>query len=313
VVPEALKFLESSPKKPFFLSCGFGDTHRVFQPRTLAEDPRWCRPPAPLPDAPETRQDMARFTASARVLDQAMGTVFAALEENGLADDTLVICTTDHGIAFPRMKCHLNDHGTGVMLIMRGPGGFRGGVVNDALVSHVDLFPTLCDLLGIEPPAWLQGTSLVPLVTGAAAEVNEAVFSENNYHASYEPMRTVRTKRWRYIRRFHSREVPFLANCDAGPTKTLLLENGWQDRGLAEEELYDLVFDPNEACNVAGDASAREALEEMRGRLDRWMKETDDPLLKGDIPLPEGAVVNRPDDRHPFDVWQYTDRPDHLA
>ena len=50
----------------------------------------------------------------------------------------------------------------------------------------------------------------------------------------------------------------------------------------------------------------------MQGRLDRWMKATDDPLLEGDIPLPEGAVVNRPDDRDPFDIWKYTERPDHL-
>ncbi len=80
-------------------------------------------------------------------LDNAYGQILAALEENGLADNTLVICSTDHGIAFPRMKCNLTDHGTGVMLIVRGPGGFTGGRICDSLVSHIDLYPTICDLL----------------------------------------------------------------------------------------------------------------------------------------------------------------------
>ncbi len=84
-----------------------------------------------------------------------------ALDANGLSENTLVICTTDHGIAFPRMKGNLTDHGIGVMLIMRGPGGFTGGKVYDALVSHIDLYPTICDLLEIEHPSWLQGTSLL--------------------------------------------------------------------------------------------------------------------------------------------------------
>ena len=100
---------------------------------------------------------MARYKASARILDQKMGAVFDALEQSALAENTLVICTTDHGIAFPRMKCNLQDSGIGVLLMMRGPGGFTGGKACDALVSHVDIFPTLCDFLGIDPPEWLEG------------------------------------------------------------------------------------------------------------------------------------------------------------
>ena len=71
--------------------------------------------------------------------------------------NTLVIYTTDHGLAFPDMKCNLTDHGIGVALIMDGPVPFSGGRVIDSMVSHIDIFPTLCDLLEIERPAWLQG------------------------------------------------------------------------------------------------------------------------------------------------------------
>ncbi|MCK4376094.1 MAG: sulfatase, partial [Candidatus Brocadiae bacterium] len=173
VAPAAAEFLGGEPKEPFFLSVGFVETHRQFRAPGPAEDARYCLPPAPLPDTPGARRDMAAFKASARILDESMGAVLDALDASGLAENTLVICTTDHGIAFPGMKCNLTDHGVGVMLIMRGPGGFAGGRVCDALVSHVDVFPTLCDLLDVGRPEWLQGKSMMPLIRGEAEEIND--------------------------------------------------------------------------------------------------------------------------------------------
>jgi arylsulfatase A-like enzyme len=308
----AVEYLASEPAQPFFLSVGFGDTHRVFAPLNDQDDPRYCRPPAPIPDTPETREDMARFMASARILDQKMGMVLDGLDRSGLSENTLVICTADHGIAFPRMKCNLTDGGIGVMLIMRGPGGFEGGQVYDALVSQIDIFPTICDLLGIEHPAWLQGQSLMPLMRGETQEIREEIFAEVNYHAAYEPLRCVRTKRWKYIRRFDGRDRPVLPNCDDSPSKKLWLEHGWGEAAPAgpmapdEEAFYDLIFDPNEAHNLVGTPRAqaagatKEALADMRARLDRWMQETDDILLQGSVvPAPEDAVVNDPDGLSP--------------
>ena len=302
VAPAAAEWVSRRPPQPFFLSVGFFETHREFPPPGPAEDARYCLPPPPLPDTPETRADMAAFKASARALDAGIGTVLEALERAGLAQDTLVICTTDHGIAFPGMKCTLTDHGIGVMLIVRGPGGFAGGQVCDALVSQIDLFPTICELAGIERPAWLQGTSLLPLVGDGASEVRDEVFAEVSYHAAYEPMRAVRTRRWKYIRRFDGRGRPVLANCDDGPSKEVWLAAGWWERPVPGEELYDLTFDPNEAHNLAGDRAFAEVLVQMRGRLERWMRETDDPLLEGPVPAPPGAVVSDTDDLSPRDV-----------
>jgi len=300
VAQAVAEFLKGRPGQPFFLSVGFFETHREYPEPGPAEDPRYCRPPAPLPDTPETRRDMAAFMASARQLDAGIGAVLEALDDGALAGNTLVICTTDHGIALPAMKCNLTDHGIGVMLIMRGPGGFEGGKVCDALVSHIDVFPTLCELGGIERPPWLQGRSIMPLIRGEAEEINEAVFSEVTYHAAYEPMRCVRTKRWKCIRRYDPRGRPNLPNCDDSPSKDLWLAHGWRKRPLAREELYDLVFDPNEAHNLAGNRAVAAVLKEMRGRLDRWMKETDDPILRGlPVPAPPGAVANAPDGLSP--------------
>jgi len=299
VAPLAVEFLNSAPKQPFFLTVGFFETHREFHKPAPREDPRFCLPPNPIPDTPQTRLDIAGFKASARVLDDAVGMVLRGLEKNGLAENTVVISTTDHGIPFPAMKCNLTDHGTGVSLIMRGPGGFSGGKVCDAMVSHIDLFPTLCDLLEIEHPAWLEGRSMMPLIRGEKEQVNEELFAEVNYHAAYEPKRAVRTQRWKYIRHWDGRGRPNLPNCDDGHSKTLWLENGWPDRPVAAEQLYDLVFDPNEVRNVSDEPAHRGVLKQMRERLDRWMRATNDPLLRGPVKAPAEAVVNDPDGTSP--------------
>jgi arylsulfatase A-like enzyme len=242
---------------------------------------------------------MAAFMASARILDEGVGIVLDALDSGGLSDETLVICTTDHGIAFPGMKCNLTDHGIGVMLIMRGPGGFTGGAVCDAMVSHVDLFPTVCDLLDIGHPSWLQGASMMPLVRGTGRQIHDALYAEVTYHAAYEPQRAVRTLQYKYVRRFDKRTSPVLPNCDDSLSKDLWLQYGWRDREPAEEQLYDLVFDPSESCNLAGHPEMTGTLQEMRRRLEAWMQATDDPLLRGPVPAPSCARVNDPDGLSP--------------
>ena len=295
VAPAAIRMLTDGLQQPFFLSVGFFETHREFMKPGSPGDAKYSLPPAPLPDTPETRRDMAAFKASAWDLDVGVGAVLDALDASGLGENTLVICTTDHGIAFPRMKGYLTDHGIGVMLIMRGPGGFSGGRVFDTLVSHIDIFPTICDLLAIDPPRWLQGTSMLPLIRGEAEQIHDAVFAEVTYHAAYEPMRAVRTQRWKYIRRFDHHLGPVLPNCDDSLSKDVLMAHGWKDRSRPLEQLYDLVFDPNEASNLANDLSMALVLEEMRTTLDDWMYATNDPLLRGPVPAPPGAELNDPD------------------
>jgi len=230
---------------------------------------------------------MADFKTSARTFDWGVGTVLAALDAAGLADNTLVICTTDHGIAFPLMKCNLTDHGIGVFLIMRGPGGFAAGKVIDAMISQIDVLPTVAEVIGIDRPAWWQGRSMMPLIRGEAAEIRDELFAEVTYHAAYEPQRCVRTRRWKYIRRFDERSRPVLVNCDSSPTRDAFLAAGWKDRPVAREQLYDLFYDPHESCNLAADPAHPEVVREMAPRLDRWMHETDDPLLAGPVPKPD--------------------------
>jgi arylsulfatase A-like enzyme len=304
VAPGAEHFLSRAGSQPFFLDVGFFETHREYPAPTAADDPRYTQPPAPIPDTPATRRDMAAFHASARLMDQGVGQVLNALDRYGLAANTIVISTTDHGISFPLMKCNLEDNGWGVSLIVHGPGGFQGGKVCDALISHLDIFPTICELVGVERPPWLEGRSILPVVRGETQEINEAVFAEVNYHAAYEPKRAVRTRRWKYIRRFGDRHTPVLPNCDDGLSKTLWLQNGWKEHILPEESLYDLIFDPTEHQNLVSDESSKAVLKEMRGRLDAWMQATNDPLLHGPVPAPHGAKVNDPGGTSPQEPTQ---------
>jgi len=290
VVHAVRTFLRDVPQ-PFYMEIGFFETHREFPDQDDA-DVTYCRPPAPLPDMPEIRRDMAAFIKSAKILDDAVGVVMQALVETGLVDHTLMFYTTDHGPAFPGMKTTLTNHGIGVPLIVRGPGGFVGPKLIEAPVSHMDIFPTICDLVGIVAPAWVQGKSLLPLVRGETDVLHEQLFAEVTYHAAYEPMRAVHTPRYKYIKRFDNRTAPVRPNVDDSPSKTVWHDYGWAERPIDAELLYDLIFDPNESNNLVANLRYADVLADMRGRLQRWMTETHDPLLAGAVPLPAGAQAN---------------------
>lgn len=303
VAPVAVDFLNNAPQQPFFLDVGFFETHREFPDIGPDEEPNHVRPPAPLPDTPDTRADMAAYITMASELDRGVGQVLDALDANGLADNTLVIATTDHGVAFPGCKCNLTDHGMGILLILRGPGGFTGGRSVDALVSHIDIFPTLCELLEIDRPAWLQGASILPLIREETDEIHDEIFAEVSYHAAYEPQRAVRTRRYKYIRRWVTEQTghtgPVLPNCDDSLSKAEWMQHGWADRVIRPEQLYDLVFDPHETHNLVDDPAMQPVLNDLRTRLHTWMRETDDPLLQGRVPAPSGAQVTPTTEQSP--------------
>jgi N-sulfoglucosamine sulfohydrolase len=295
VAPAAIDALARDIPQPFFLSVGFFETHRSFFAPSSVRDRVYSLPPPFLPDTPEIRQDVAAYKASARSLDHGIGSVLNTLHETGLDRNTLVICTTDHGLAFPTAKASLLDRGIGVMLIMRGPG-MPVGVAHDELVSQIDLFPTICELAGIEPPPWLQGRSLVALVSGDEEPgIRDEVFSELTYHAAYEPQRAIRTERFKYVRRFDDYPTPILPNCDDSPSKDAYLARGWAERPVPRETLHDLFFNPGEGRSLIDDPSYAPVLQDLRDRLRRWMEKTADPLLDGPVPAPPGAQINAQD------------------
>ena len=248
VGPAAAALLRDRPPQPFFLSVGFFETHRDFFEPTSVRDALYSAPPDGLPDTPVTRRDIAAFKASARVLDHGVGKVLSALDEADLADDTLVILTTDHGMPFPGAKSTLDrprhrraaDHARAERLPRR-QGQRRAGLADrrlpDAVRARGD-------------PAARRICRAARCCRWCAARPRRSTTRSSprsTYHAAYDPQRAIRTRRFKYVRRFGDRDLPVLPNIDDSPSKDLLLRHGLAERPRPREELYDLVFDPGEA------------------------------------------------------------------
>lgn len=287
-------------RQPFFLTVGFFEPHRPY-PATLyeADDPATVDVPAFLPDTEDVRRDLAAFHGAITTADAATGTVLDALDAAGLADDTIVVFTTDHGMAFPRAKSTLYDPGIEVALTIRLPKGMGrgGGETTSQLVSHVDVMPTLLELTGVDRPDALQGTSLAPWLLGGPATPREEIHAEKNWHDpdQYDPMRCVRTERYKYIRNFEPRPMtPLSGDLAASPSAASLTD--WDREPRPEVQLFDLHEDPVERTNLAGQSAVAEVERDLADRLERWRESTQDPLLHGPIPPPRqpGGGLARP-------------------
>jgi len=287
-------YIREKHHAPFFLSFGMMNTHRPYPSHAGSGiNADYLTPPWPLMDNADNRSDMADYYYAAQTVDKCVGEVLRALQEANLMDDTILLMTTDHGIAWPFMKCSLYDTGIGVALIMRIPGMHRELHVSDQLVSQTDIFPTLCDLLHLEKPSWLQGVSLLPVLEKNEA-VRSEIFAEVNYHSSYEPKRCVRTERYKLIVRYDDYLGVVATNIDPSPAKDFLRDAGYLDTLHPREELYDLWIDPAERNNLVHDSRYLPVYHDLLSRLTRWMEATDDPLLRYRfrIPRPQGAKIS---------------------
>ena len=277
-----IKEKANNKQKPFFLSYGLVNTHREYPQMDQAEqkqvNPNYVMPPYPMYDNEKNRQDMADHINSVKIVDDCVGMVLETLKQSGLEKDTIILFTTDHGIAFPMMKCNLYDSGIGVALIIKYPENKMRGRAIDALVSQIDLFPTLCDLLALDKPAWLQGVSLLPLLENETDSVRNEIFSEVTYHAEYEPMRCIRTKRYKLIKIYNQEKGYIEANMDGGISKDFYKNAGHFDRMRAKEELFDLYLDPIERVNLIDNHQYKEIYTELNKKLIYWMDKTNDPL-----------------------------------
>jgi len=160
------------------------------------------------------------------------------------------------------------------------------------MVSHLDLFPTICATLGVPLPPTCRGWNLLPLLQGQPWESREELFAQTTFHAAYEPMRAIRTERYKLIRRFGSnRRV--LVNCDDSPAKTNRIETGWDQEFLPESELYDLLDDPGETRNVIDEPKFASVVQGLSERLRAHMQATEDPLLNPPVLPPPGSYTGR--------------------
>jgi arylsulfatase A-like enzyme len=211
------------------------------------------------------------------------------LKELKLEENTLVIFTTDHGVALPRAKGSLYDPGVQVALLLRYPGrqGWHGGVVPQPLVSNMDLLPSIMELIGVERPVNLHGQSFLPLLDGGAYEPRTEIFFEITYHDYYDPRRSIRTATHKLIANFTTAPA-FMdpSQCWRPRSDTIVPENH-ATAYHPHLELYDLTADPNEQADLAGKPEHALLQKDLACRLLQHMAQTHDPILQGAVTSPQ--------------------------
>jgi N-sulfoglucosamine sulfohydrolase len=301
--------------QPFYAQVNFSETHRPF--RRCPErpvDPARVEVPPCYPDHPWVRKDWAMYLETLQNLDTKVGKVLARLEQEGLAEDTIVFFFGDHGRPMPRDKQFLYDGGIRIPLLIRipekyRPAGYQPGGVSDALVSAIDITATTLRLAGVEPPTHMEGRPFF----GPGVQPREFIIAaRDRCDETVDRIRCVRTRRFKYIRNFFP-ERPYTQQNVYKDVNyvTLAVMRQLQEAGkltgppaafLAPrrppEELYDLAADPHETRNLADDPKYRRTLEEMRAILDRWIRETGDQGQH-----PEDRVMPWDRDRTEVDGW----------
>lgn len=263
---------------PYFATVGFFETHRPYPAErygapAAAELARVQVPPH-LPDNELTRVDLAAMTRSIAEADAAVGRVVDAVRARPDADQTMIVFTTDHGIAFPRAKSTLYDAGLQVSLIVVPPPAWGiPAQVADGLISHVDLVPTLATFAGFEHAC--DGIAQDRVIIDAAPSPRHRIFAAKDIHEIYDPLRLARTETHAYIRNLHPGPRLILpGDIDDSPTRQGL---GRDYRAVrAHEELYDLITDPDQLHNRADDPTYTAVLDELRAELDAQLTRTGD-------------------------------------
>ncbi len=301
-------FLKTVPSdQPFCFWFGSHEPHRPYEKgsgknagmkiKDVIVPPFW-------PDTLEVRSDILDYYVEAQQFDSQVGELLALLEARGQIENTIVVISGDNGWPFPRGKANLYNAGTHQPLAISWPKKFRGGNTSDAFVNLYDLAPTFLDAAGVSVPKEMVGRSLLDLLDGKSDRGWDKVFLERERHANARkgdlsyPARAIRTKDFLYIRNFRPDRWPAgdpemwkavgpFGDCDASPTKQLILDNRDQPEmkkffqlcfeKRPAEELYDLAHDPHEITNVADHPEFAKAKKKLRAELDKWLRETGDP------------------------------------
>ena len=258
--------------------------------------------PPYLPDLPEVRQDFAIYHDHLTALDKQVGGILDELDEQGLADDTLVFYYGDHGGPTPRGKRYLTDTGVRVPMIVHVPEKwkhltpFQPGERSEELVAFVDLAPTLLSIVGLKKPAQMQGRAFLGTQRVEPAD-DPIVFLYADRFDEIDGMRRgITDGQFKYLRRFtsHLPAAP-CSNYSLSMPSWIAWRQAWRDDRLSPalrsiweapqpvEELYDLAADPWEVNNLASDPKQASRLTKYRNRLQQKMLEVHDT---GVIPEP---------------------------
>jgi N-sulfoglucosamine sulfohydrolase len=298
-IPAALKWLaERSSDKPLALFVGSNWPHVPWPEPSDGYDPARVKLPPGMVDTVATREAYSRYGAAVTRMDAELGQVFDAARGR-LGSNTLFVHTSDHGAQWPFGKWTCYEAGIRTSLIVVWPGVVAPGTRTDAMVSWVDILPTLVEAAGGRESVdsaegnGLDGRSFLPVLRGATSGHRDRIFTTHSGDGQMNvfPIRSVRTRQWKFIHNLHP-EFKFTTHIDRAKSEK---EPAYFDSWIAQaksdsrageiveryhkrprEELYDLAADPNELHNLAADPEHAECLMAMRAELEAWMKEQGD-------------------------------------
>ena len=294
--------------KPFYFQANISPPHRNYDQQLkgfehLIPNPDSIEVPPYLPDTPMMREDLAKYYGCVQLADACVGAIIETLKAKGVYDNTLIIYTGDQGEPYHRAKASPYYAGLHVPYVAVGPG-ITKNEISEALISHIDIMPTILEFAEIAIPETVQGTSLLPLFTDKIKSVNgrKYIFGEHNSHGppreEHYPSRAIFDGRYYYI-------LNTMPGKDHVVPADLAIEKGWGNRsyhatvaakdthpeyyrllrllesGRPPEELYDIKNDPGQFKNLIKDKGLQKKLSELRSAVAKWRIETgdvDDPI-----------------------------------
>jgi len=303
-------FLAKRPAgQPFAFWYGAAEPHRVFGEGLGLKSGKRLEDvvvPPFFPDTPQVRSDLLDYYHEIEHFDAHLGRMLDRLEKAGELDNTLVVVTSDNGMAFPRAKATMFEYGIHLPLAMACPRLFQGGRTVDDLVSFADFAPTFLEAAGLAVPGNVVGRSLMNILrsnkSGRVEESRTHALSgrERHSHARFDnlgyPARAIRTHEYLYIRNFApdrwpAGDPPHYYDIDAAPTKTILMDLAKAEPDnrfvrmtfdrLPAEQLYEIRTDPACLSNLAESRDHAEARQRLRAQLDAELTAQQDPRLTG--------------------------------
>ena len=294
-------------KKPFYCVVNIADPHKPFynDPKGIKQGFDAYAPsrfytvdevsiPAFLPQHPKIREAMRNYYNSVKRGDDCVGAVLQTLEASGLAETTVIIFISDHGMPLPYAKSSLYADGLRTPWIVKWPGKLSPGQIDsEHLVSAIDFMPTVLDIAGVRHPHGIQGKSTLSLMEGQADPSRDVVFAEFNDNAGglAYPMRAIHTKDFLYVfNAWGSGENKFTSASTWHRTEGVIKGMARNNPEVAKryqfllhrcvEEFYDLRSDPHALVNLIDAPEHQERIDAFRTQLNTWMLETDDHLIE---------------------------------
>jgi len=300
-VDQAIELLKErkNNKTPFYLNIGTAETHdsqynfknekwhKIYG--ETSKEKIWV--PEYLPkNVASLEQHQGDLQAAIKHFDYHIGRLFEAIKQFDYEKNTLVVLTTDHGIANERAKSSLYQAGVEITYIMSMPDVLPHGLIVDNLLQNIDVAPTLLEFAGITTPETMQGKSFLNRIMGNAYKAHNYIFLERNYHGPYDPIRAIRTSRYLCIKNFDKNAkkqwLPNEVENEINKTKLDIYPNIYPERSLKrnEIELFDISIDPNCLNDISGNPEYSDVIEELTNMINKWLIETNDPILKGTMP-----------------------------